>query len=61
MVDKGATPTEAAAAVKAKFLGEICSHSRNTHFFVGTVLEHGTWVVIGTYYPKRDPQTLMHF
>jgi hypothetical protein len=53
-VDGGATPSEAAQSVKRKFLDTICAPDRDTHFFVGTVLNHGTWVIVGTYWPKRD-------
>jgi hypothetical protein len=52
LVDKGATPGDAAAKVKAKFLDDLCGPGRDTHFFVGTVLAHGTWVVIGVWHPK---------
>jgi len=53
-VDGGATSTEAAQSVKRKFLGTICAPNRDTHFFVGTVLNHGTWVIVGTFWPKRN-------
>jgi len=55
-IDNAATPDEAARAVKHKFLEEICGPDRDTYLFVGTVLAHGTWVVIGTFWPKRRPQ-----
>ena len=55
-VDKGAEPAEAAKVVKQKFLDEICSSERDTHFFVGTVLEFGTWVIVGTFWPKKKEQ-----
>lgn len=57
-VDKGATATEAAEKVKAKFLDEMCAAGRDPHFFVGTVLEHGTWVVIGVYWPPKAAPSL---
>lgn len=25
-----------------------------THFFVGTVLSHGTWVILGVFWPKKE-------
>ena len=54
VIDKGATPTEAAASVRAKFLNELCAPDRDTHFYVGTLLRHPkTWVVIGVYWPKK--------
>lgn len=54
MVDKGFSPEAAAQKVKQKFMDEICNSKMNTYFYVGTVLAHGTWVVIGTFYPKMD-------
>lgn len=53
-VDAGATPEEAAAKVKAKFLDQMCAPEIDTHFFVGTVLQHGTWVVVGVFWPRRE-------
>jgi hypothetical protein len=53
LIDRGATPDEAAAKVKTKFLKELCGPEKDTRFFVGTVLAHGTWVVIGVFYPKK--------
>jgi len=58
MIDQGKTPDKAAADVRTKFLNQICSSKNDTHFFVGTVLAHGTWVVIGTYYPKKSEPNL---
>ena len=53
-VDGGATPEEACAAVKVKFLNTMCSSDRDTHFYVGTVLAHPkSWVVIGVYWPRK--------
>lgn len=52
-VDAGDAPNVAAAKVRNKFLGDLCAADRDTHFFVGTVLEHGTWVVIGVFWPPK--------
>jgi len=52
LVDKGATADEAAEKVRAKFLEQICAPDKDTHFFVGTILPHQTWVVIGVFWPK---------
>lgn len=57
MVAKGLTEAQAAEAVKQKFLNELCGPGKDTWFFVGTILAHGTWVVIGVFYPKSDPAT----
>lgn len=51
LVDRGRSPRRAAEMVREKFLTEVCAPSRDAHFFVGTVLEHGTWVIIGVYWP----------
>jgi len=40
--------------VKDKFYGEICGEDKDTYFFVGTVLKHGTWIILGTFYPKKS-------
>ena len=47
-----ATEEEATEGVRQRFFTEMCASTRETYFFVGTVLSHGTWVVIGTFYPK---------
>lgn len=53
-VDGGATPDEARAAVRKKFLDEICTPDRDTHFYVGTILAYPkSWVVIGLFWPKK--------
>ena len=51
-VDNGDTPEEAAQKVKSKFLNVIFAPDRNSYFFVGTVKGYGTWVTIGTFWPK---------
>lgn len=53
LVDDGATSEEAASKVKQKFLEEICAATRETYFYVGTVLAHPkSWLVIGTFWPS---------
>ena len=53
LVDKGASPDEAAAQVRKKFLDELCGPDKDTHFFVGTVLAHPkSWVVVGVFWPR---------
>lgn len=51
-MDGGATHEEAAAKVKSKFLNELCGEDKNTHFFVGTMLDYPSWIVLGLFYPK---------
>lgn len=54
-VDKGASPDEAAASVRSKFLNELCGPDKDTHLFVGTILAYPrSWVVIGVFYPKAS-------
>lgn len=45
---------QALEKVEEKFFGEICGEDKDTHFFVGTVLEHNSWIVLGTYYPPKE-------
>jgi hypothetical protein len=40
--------------VKEKFYDQICAEKRDPHFFVGTVLKHGTWVILGAFWPKKE-------
>ena len=47
----------AIASVRKKFLDEICDQSRDTRFFMGTVFPYNTWVVIGVFWPPKDPQS----
>lgn len=51
LVDGGKSPREAVQEVRNRFLHDLCGPTRDTHFFVGTVLEHGTWVIIGMWWP----------
>ena len=57
LVDKGDSHKVAAGKVKEKFLGELCGPDKDTHFFVGTILNYPkSWVVIGVFYPKLQNQ-----
>ena len=40
--------------VKDTFLDRIFASNRDTHFFVGTVLRYGSWVVLGTFWPEKE-------
>lgn len=42
--------------VKEKFINQIASSDKDLQFFVGTVLKHSSWLIIGTFYPKDDKQ-----
>ena len=52
LVDKGDSHERAAEKVKERFLTDLCGPDKETYFYVGTVLGHGTWVVIGVFYPS---------
>jgi hypothetical protein len=53
MRDKFNDENQALVKVKEKFMDEICSPNKDTHFFVGTVLSHGTWIILGTFWPPK--------
>ncbi len=54
LVDQGKSYRDAAEMVKVKFL-ELCGEDKDTHFFVGTVLEHpSSWIILGLFYPKVE-------
>ena len=57
LVDKGLSHKDAADKVREKFLDDLCGPDKDTHFFVGTILAYpNTWVVVGVFYPKIQPQ-----
>ena len=57
LVDKGESQEVAARKVKEKFLEDLCGLDKDTHFFVGTILNYPkNWVVIGIFYPKLQNQ-----
>ena len=53
LIDEGRSQDEAAQGVRERFLHDLCGPTRDTHFFVGTVLAHPkSWVVIGVFWPQ---------
>ncbi len=57
LIDKGATPIEAAQGVRTRFLDELCGPSVDPHFFAGTILAHPkSWVILGVFWPKKKAQ-----
>lgn len=54
MRDKYKSEDIAVERVKDNFLGRICAPNIDTHFFVGTILSHNTWVILGTFWPKKE-------
>jgi hypothetical protein len=53
MRDKYQDPDEAAKKVKQRFFDTMCGPDKDTHFFVGTVKQFGTWIVLGVFWPKK--------
>ena len=43
-------------SVRKQFLDKMCSPSRDTCFFMGTVFPYNTGVVIGVFWPAKDVQ-----
>lgn len=41
--------------VKDKFFNTICGSDKDTHFYVGRVNQHWTWIILGCFYPKKEP------
>ncbi len=39
--------------VRQRFFDQVCGPNIDTHFYVGTVLSHGTWVILGAFWPKN--------
>ena len=54
MRDKFKDERVACEKVRDKFYGQICSPDRDVHFFVGTILQYGTWIILGTFWPERE-------
>lgn len=40
--------------VKQKFFDQMCAPEIDTHFFVGTVLQYGTWIILGVFWPPKS-------
>ncbi len=49
------TPEKAAASVKKKYLDELCSKTKDTHFYMGTTFPWNSWVCLGVYWPPVNP------
>jgi len=56
MRDKFGDERVAAQKVRQKYLDQMCAPDVDTHFFVGTVRQYGTWIVLGVFWPKKDKQ-----
>ena len=47
---------KAAESVKHKFFDELCGSDKDTRFFMGTVFPYNTWIVLGVFWPPKNPQ-----
>ena len=54
-------PKKAIEDVRQKFLNDLCGADKDTHFFVGTVNQYGSWIIIGVFYPKKGLQKRFDF
>lgn len=54
MRDKYENESVACEKVKQKLYHQMCAEGVDTHFFVGTTLEYGSWIILGTFWPKKD-------
>ena len=52
---------EAIKDVRQKFLNDLCGADKDTYFFVGTVLQHASWILLGVFYPKKEWQKRLGF
>ena len=55
-VDRLGDEHKAAESVKHKFLDVLCGSDRDTRFFMGTVYPYNTWIVLGVFWPPKNPQ-----
>lgn len=53
MRDKHGDLDMAGQKVRQKFFDQMCSDSRDAHFFVGTIAQYKTWIVLGVFWPPR--------
>ncbi len=54
MRDKFPSEQIACKKVRDKFFKQICAPDWDIHFFVGTVRRFGSWIILGTYWPKKQ-------
>lgn len=53
MRDKHGSPEAAVDKVRQKFFDQMCAQKIDTHFFVGTVAQFRTWIVLGVFWPAK--------
>jgi hypothetical protein len=54
--DRKGSEQAAVESVRQKFLDEICRQDKDTRFFMGTRHPYNEWLVIGTFWPPKEPQ-----
>ena len=53
MRDKFGDTETVTQKVRQRFFDKMCAPNVDTHFFVGTVLPHATWIILGVFWPKK--------
>lgn len=52
--NKGNNQDEIKQKIRQKFFEQMCADDKETHFFVGSTLKYGTWVILGVFWPKKE-------
>ena len=53
MRDKFGSEEIATEKVRQRFYDQMCAPSIDAHFYVGSVIGRGTWIVLGVFWPKK--------
>lgn len=54
--DKKGSEEAAIESIRKKFLGEVCRQDKDTRFFMGTRHPYNEWLIVGTFWPPKQPQ-----
>ena len=46
---------EAAESVKNMYLNKMCAKDKDVRFFMGTIYPFNTWIVLGVFWPPKQP------
>lgn len=57
-VDRLGSEQAAAESVREKFFDELCGPTKDTRFFMGTFFPYNTWLVLGIFWPPKQPKSL---
>lgn len=57
-VERLGSEEKAAESVKKKFFDEMCGEGKDTRFFMGTFFPYNTWLVLGVFWPRKQPKLL---